>query len=437
MEAIVHLNKGLELLKTLLETPERNQQELVLQLTLGPPLLMTKGHTAPEVEHTYSRARELSQQAGEFPQLFSALCGLWRFYNNRAQLQTARELAEQCLAIAKRVQDSGLLQEAHLMLGGTLLYLGELISARAYLGRGMALYDPHRCRSWTLSGVNDPGVACLSWTSWMLWLLGYPDQALSRSQEALTLAQKLSHPYSLGVALFYAAALHRCRREAQLVQELSAALIALSNQQGFVRFDALGKCMQGWVLAEQGSAEEGIVQLRQGLSTWRTMGGAQGLPHILAMLAEAYGRGGQAEEGLNVLAEALAVVHEFGERHYAAELYRLKGELLRQQAVESASTCTASMETSMVAEAKRGGAIHASPLQTEAEVCFRQAMDMSRHQHAKSLELRAAMNLSRLWQQQGKCAEAHQILTGIYGWFTEGFDTPDLQEAKGLLEALA
>jgi DNA-binding winged helix-turn-helix (wHTH) protein/predicted ATPase/class 3 adenylate cyclase len=438
IEAISHLTKGLEVLRTLPETPESNQHELSLQLALGAPLLMLKGSTAPEVEHAYTRAYELSQQVEESPQRFSALVGLWRFYLSRSGLQKAYEIGEQCFTLAQHSQDLALLQEAHMMLGATLLYLGKLVSARIHLEQGIALYDPQRCRSWVFSSGNDPGVVCLSWASWMLWLLGYPDQALNRIQEAITLAQKLSLPYSLGYALFYAAALHRCRREAQLVQEQARAMIALSNQQGFIRWMVLGTGLQGWALAELGSVEEGIVQLRQGLSTWRTIGGAQalGLPHFLAMLAEAYGTGGRAAEGLHVVTEALAIVHEYGERHYEAELYRLKGELLLQLAVGRDSACTAPLELPIVAEAKRGGATHVSSLQTEAETCFQQALIIARHQQAKSWELRAAMSLARLWQQQGKHAEAHQILTESYSWFTEGFDTPDLQEAKALLEAL-
>jgi adenylate cyclase len=437
IEAVSHLTQALEVLKTLPETPERGQLELTLQLALGAPLLMIKGHSAPDVEHTYTRAYELSQQVGDGPQRFSALVGLWRSYLSRSRLRKAYELGEQCFTIAQDIQDPALLQGAHMMLGAASLYLGELCSACKHLEQGITLYDPQRHRSWIFSSGNDPGVICLSWASWMLWLLGYPNQALSRSQEALALAQKLSHAYSLGFALFYSAALHRCRREAQLVQERSRALIELSNQQGFVRWMGLGMCMHGWALAELGSSKEGILQLRQGLSMWRNMGGAQGLPHILAMLAEAYGRAGQAVEGLHVLAEALAIVHENGERHYEAELYRLKGELLLQQAIGRDVTCIAPMETSMVAEAKGVGATYEPLLQTEVETCFHQALDVSSHQCAKSLELRAAMSLSRLWQQQGKPAEAHQILTRIYGWFTEGLNTPDLQEAKALLEALA
>jgi predicted ATPase len=409
LEAIQHLTKGLELLQTLPETPERAQHELTLQLALGAPLLMIKGHTAAEVEQTYTRAYELCQQVGDSPQRFSALVGLWRFYISQAKLRTAREVAEQGFLLAQRMQDPVLLQEAHLMLGSVLFYLGDLVSARAHLEQGIALYDPQQNRSLAFSGGTDPGVACLSWMAWTQWMLGYPDQGLARSREALSLAQELSHAYSHGFALHFAALFHYSCREVQLVRERTEAAIALSREQGFVRWLGGGMIMRGWALAEQGAVEEGIAQLRQGLSIWRDMGGELGLPHFFAMLADACGKRGQTEEVLCLLDEALAAGNRNEERRYEAELYRLKGEILLQQAI---------------------------PDEQQAETCFRHALDLARHQQAKSLELRAVMSLSRLWQRQGKRDAAHWLLTEIYHWFTEGLDTPDLQAARALLDAL-
>jgi len=436
VEAISHLTKGLELLKILPETPERAQRELTLLLALGSPLLMIKGHAAPEVEHTYSRARELCQQVGESPHLFSALAGLWRFYLNRAKLQMARELGEQSFVLAQRMQDPVLLQEAHLMLGSTLFYMGEAVSARAHLEQALTLYDSQQLRSLAFSRATEPGVMCVSFLAWTLQTLGYPDQALARSHEALYRAQQLSHAYSLGYALHFAARLHRCRREAQLVRERTEAAIALSSEHGFVRWLKGGMMMRGWALAHQGAVEEGITLLRQALPDWRTMGSEAGLPHLLGAVAEVYGKGGQTEEGLHVLDEAVATAHRTGERRYEAELYRLKGELLLQQVAGQSGSRTAARKGSLLVKVKRERTTHVSALLVEAEACFRQALDIARYQHAKSLELRATMSLSRLWQMQGKCAEARQMLAEIYSWFTEGFDTLDLQEAKALLEEL-
>jgi class 3 adenylate cyclase/predicted ATPase len=410
LEAIQHLTKGLKLLQTLPETPERAQHELTLQLALGAPLLMIKGHTAAEVEQTYTRAYELCQQVGDSPQRFAALVGLWRFYISQAKLRTAHEVAEQGFLLAQRMQDPVLLQEAHLMLGSVFFYRGDLVSARAHLEQGIALYDPQQNRSLAFSGGTDPGVACLSWMAWTQWMLGYPDQGLARSREALSLAQELSHAYSRGFALHFAALFHYSRREVQLVQERTEAAIALSREQGFVRWLGGGMIMRGWALAEQGAVEEGIAQLRQGLSIWRHMGGELGLPHFFAMLADACGKRGQTEEVLCLLDEALAVGNKNEERRYEAELYRLKGEMLLQQDVLD---------------------------EQQAETCFQHALDLARHQQAKSLELRAVMSLSRLWQRQSKRDAAHRLLTEIYHWYTEGLDTPDLQAARVLLEALA
>jgi predicted ATPase len=245
-----------------------------------------------------------------------------------------------------------------------------------------------------------------------LWCLGYPEQALRRSHEALTLAQDLSHPFSLAFALSQAAHLHHFRREALAVHERAEAVRALARAQGFSRWDAFGTSLGGWALAVQGQRDEGIAQLRQGLAAWQAAGQALGQLSMLALLAETYGQAGQAEAGLRVLAEAPALMDTTGERFQEAEVWRLQGELLLAQA-------------------------GAQPQGQEAEACFQQALAVARHQQAKSWELRAAMSLSRLWQHQGKRQEAYDLLAPIYHWFTEGFDTADLQEARALLEALS
>ena len=409
VEAISHLTKGLEVLQTLPDTPERAQQELGLQTALGSALMVTKGFAAPEVEHAYARALVLCQQAGETPQLFSVLRGLWQFYNVRGEYQTARELGEQCLHLAQHTQDSALLLEAHHTLWPTLLFLGDLPRARVHIERGMALYDPQQHRSLAFLYGHDPGVCCRGVAALTLWLLGYPEQALQQSHEALTLVHELAHPHSLAVALDHAAWLHLFRREGQVVQERAEAITTLSTDQGFAQWFASGTIRRGWALAEWGQREEGIAQMRQGLATLQGMNSQRARTHYLALLAEAYGRGREAETGLSVLAEALTTTRQNGEGYYKAELYRLQGTLLLRQTVPDAA---------------------------HAEACFQQALTIARCQQAKSWELRAAMSLARVWQQQGKRAAAYELLAPLYGWFTEGFDTADLQEAKVLLEEL-
>jgi class 3 adenylate cyclase/predicted ATPase len=331
VEAISHLAKGLELLKILPDTSERTHQELNLQTTVGLAYMALKGHAAPEVARAYTQALELCRQLGETPQLFPVLTGLLRFYYVRAELQTARELGEQYLRLAQSAQDPALLLEAQRALGGTLLYLGELDSARTHVEQGLALYDSQQHRSLVLLYGTDPGVVCLSYASHLLWCFGYPDQALKRSHEALALARKVSHPVSLAGALHWAAMLHQFRREGPAAQERAEEAIALSSEQGFQFFLAMGTIDWGWVLAEQGQREEGIAQIRQGLAAYQATGAELWQPYFLALLAEAYGKVGQTEEGLSVLAEALTMVNKNGERWWEAELYRLKGELTLQR----------------------------------------------------------------------------------------------------------
>jgi predicted ATPase len=239
-------------------------------------------------------------------------------------------------------------------------------------------------------------------------MLGYPGQALQKSHEAITLAGELSHSYSLALALYLAAELHRYRREAEIAHERVEAFMALGTEHGFAQLLARGTILRGWVLVEQGQGEAGIAQMRQGIAAHQAAGVEAGLQH-LALLAQAHGKAGQAEEGLTVLAEALAAVEKTEQRAHEPELHWLRGELLLRQAV---------------------------PDEPRAEACFQQALAVARRQQAKSWELRSAMSLSRVWQHQGRRAEARELLAPIYGWFTEGFDTPDLQEAKALLEEL-
>ncbi len=427
-EAISHLTGALELLKTLPDTPERAQQELTLQVTLGPAWIATKGHAAPEVERTYTRALELCRQMGETPQLFPVLFGLRTFYYVGGALPTARELGEQLLSLAQSAQDPALLLEAHRALGATLSSLGELVLARTHLEQGLALYDPQQHRSHASLYGQDPGVVCLSYEVWALWMLGYPDQALRQGLEALTLAQEISHPFSLAFALYHAAVVYQFRREVPLTHERAEALLALAREYEFPLWLAWGTIPWGWVLAEQGRGEEGVAQLRQGLVASRATGAELYRPLFLATQAEVHGKVGQAAEGLSVVAEALAAVDKTGERFCEAELYRLKGQLTLQKFQVPGSKFQVPPSTQPLTPSTQAEA--------EAEACFLKAIEIARKQSAKSLELRAVMSLSRLWQQQGKKKEARQMLAEIYGWFSEGFDTKDLQEAEALLEEL-
>ncbi len=331
-DAVSHLTKALALLATLPDTAERTQQELNLQVALGASLMAIKGYAAPEVVRAYARARELCQQVGEISQLVPVVWGLHRFHQARAELKTAHELGEQLLSLAHCAQDPAALVEAHRALGQTLLQIGEVSAARAHLEEGIALYDPPQHRSLAFRYGLDPRVACLTYAALALWWLGHPDQALGRIHEALTLAQELAHPYSLATALFWAAWIHQFRRETPVAQERAEAAIALATEQGFPLPIAFGTVIRGWALAVQGQGADGVAQILQGLAAWRATGGELHRPYFLALLAEACGHSGEIEEGLRALDEALTVVNKTGAHWWEAELYRLKGELLKQQA---------------------------------------------------------------------------------------------------------
>jgi tetratricopeptide (TPR) repeat protein len=377
-------------------------------MTLGPALIATKGYADPDVARPYRRARELCQQVDETSHLFLVLYGLWVFHLVRAELQTAYDLAEQLLSLANRQQAPALFLEAHLVLGLSLFYLGDLAPARRHLEQGIALYNPTQHRSRAFLYGQDHGVVGLSFAAWVLWLLGYPDQALQKSQEALSLARELSHPFSLAYALNLAALLRLHRREGQAAQAQAEALMALSVDQGFALYCAHGTILRGGALTAQEQGQAGITQMLQGLEALHTTGAALRRPYYLAVLAEGYAKVQQAREGLTLLTTALEVVHKSAERVHEAELYRLKGEILQQCASDT----------------------------PQVEACFRHALHIAQRQQAKLLELRAAMSLSRLWQRQGKRQEAYDLLAPIYGWFIEGFDTADLQKARTLLQEL-
>jgi predicted ATPase len=351
----------------------------------------------------------LCQWLGDIPEIFPVLFGLWGFYEVRGDLRTARELAEQLLTLAQRQHDPALLLQGHRALGDTLCWLGEFVQAHAHLEQGMALYNLQQHRDHALLYGQDPGMGCRAYAALVLWVLGYPDQALQRIQEALALAQKLTHPFSLAFALTFAAWHHGLRREWPAAQEQAETLMVLAREQEFAQWLAVGLMQWGWTLASQGQSEAGITQIRQGLAAYQATGAEFGRPFYLARLAEAYGTWGQPAEGLRVLAEAVTVAHNIEERWFEAERHRLKGELLLGLSVDH---------------------------QAEAEACFQQALTVARQQQARSWELRAAISLGRLWQRQGKHVEAHKLLAEIYDWFTEGFDTADLQEAKALLAEL-
>jgi predicted ATPase/type II secretory pathway predicted ATPase ExeA len=430
-EAIEHLSKGLALMHTLPETPERTQEELDLLIALGPALMAARGYGALEVERTYAQALTLCQHVGEISQLFPVLVGLQRFYLLRAELQTARELGERLLTMAQSAQNVALLLTAHYRHGPLLVFQGEFALAREHLEYGITLYDAQRSRSHIFLHGDDAGVGCLSYLALALWFLGFADQALERMHAALAKARELAHPFSLAYALIAAAWFHQYRLEPQATQTYAEEAVALSHQHGIPLREAQGTVMRGWALTAQGLREEGIARMHQGLEAFRATGAELNRTYYLLLLAEAYGNGGKLDAGLRALTDALAGVHSGRERWWEAELHRLEGELVLQR-ISTAGLKSAPVRTGATVN-EHGHA----PAQAESEACFRQALNIARHQQAKSLELRAAVSLSRLWQQQGKCDAARELLAEVYSWFTEGFETTDLRAAGALLSELS
>jgi predicted ATPase len=305
------------------------------------------------------------------------------------------------------VGDPALLLRAHITVGVASLYYGEPTVAREHLDPAIALYDPERHRSDALL-YQDPGVIGLAWAALALWLLGYPDQALKRSDEALALARKIAHPFSLAWALNFAVSIHLFRREWPMAAEQNEARVALCAEQGFEHWLVWGSFYRGRALAEHGRTDEGIAQMRAALAAMQSIGTELDRPWNLAVLAAAYGKAGRTADGLALVAEALGLVERRDERVGEADIYRVKGELLLES----------------------GGS-------SETETCFRHAIEIARRQSATSLELRATTSLARLLDKQGRKGEVRRMLGEIYGWFTEGFDTADLKEAKALLEELS
>jgi predicted ATPase len=336
--------------------------------------------------------------------------GQWINTQQTGQRAAAKALAEEALALAQEQTDPAFLLQGHHATWTTLFSFSELPSCLHHAEQGISLYDIDKHRSHAfLYGGHDPGVCCRIHIAVCRWFLGYPDQAVETAHSATNLARELSHPFSQVLAFIFSAFLHHYRRDPGSTRECAEAAIALCAEQGVApHYAAVGSILRGWSVAAEGQ-QEGLAEIHRGVADWRDSGAKLRLSYLLGVMAEAYGRTEQPDKGLNALAEALALVEASGERKWEPELYRLKGELLLSGSADD---------------------------QGEAEDCFNRAVEVARHLSAKSLELRAATSLARQWRDQGKPEEAHGLLAPIYGWFTEGFDTADLKEAKVLLDEL-
>jgi class 3 adenylate cyclase/predicted ATPase len=405
VEAINHYRKGLRLLSTLSEGQARNQLELSLQMGLGDAFSWMRGFAAAEVEAAYSRAHGLCRQMGETPELFRILWGLWHFFIIRGDLAKAQELSREVAQLGQRLQDPSLAPHVHRTLGETALWRGEFAAAqRESLECFVGAVPPSK----PIPGVQDPPVMCGLWLALALWHLGYPDQALARVDAVVERAKESALSGDLGAALLVAAWVRLLRREARSAHEFAEIALRFNEERGHAFHVAMSAVLLGSTLVAEEHDESGPAKIRDGAAASDATGAGIFQPWYLALLAAAHAQSGDPKAGFAALAEAETRLGQSGERWPEAEIHRLKGELIL------------SME----------GAAPA------AEPCFRRSIEVARGQQARSSELRAATNLARLWAEQGKRAEAHDLLAPVYGWFTEGFDTPDLKDAKALLDAL-
>ena len=408
MEAARHLQKGLTLLEGLPEGDERDSQELRLLTALGPALLATQGRSAPAVERLYARARVVASRLGRPADLFPTVWGWWFVAHTRADHDTTSDILDELLHLAESEGEPGLVLQAHHAAWATRMSAGDLSSARDSAETGIRLYrrEMHSQHALVYGG-HDPGVCGLAHAGHLLWLLGYPEQAKTRGGEALALARDLGHKDTLAHALWFACELHLYRREVRETAETAEALRILATEQGLVMYVTLGTMLSGWALAAGGQVREGLDQLRAGSVTWPD--DREALAPSTVRLAEVCGAAGEVDEGLRLIDDALAQITRSRQRMYEAELLRLQGTLRL---------------------------LSPAPDPSGAEASFRRALAAAREQNARMWELRAASSLARLWRDQGKLAEGRDLLAPVYSWFTEGFDTADLTDAKELLDTL-
>lgn len=407
-EAISHLTLGLDLLESLPDTPERAEKELALQVSLS--MARMGGIPSPEWAKAVTRARELSHRMGKTSQFCRVLGEMAILHYVRAEYLKAREMAEETLRVAQQADDPLLVALSHWYLGFINFGLGEHVRARTHLERMISFYDPeHHHQAYLSMRGSDPGVSALAYYTSCLWCLGYPEQAAERNRETLALARVFDHPFTLAdVICFGGCILNQMRRDAPALKEDAEELMRISEGMWSPSFLGQGTAFRGEALAQMDRVEQGIRQIRQGMVMSQSIDARCYLSGTLGALATAQAKNGQPEVALATVSDALAMVEKTEERYYEPELRRLRGELFLAQGDHA-----------------------------EAKTSFLKAIEVARRQRAKSWELRSTVSLCRLWQKQGEQEKAQKRLAQIYGWFTEGFDTPDLKEAKALLEELA
>jgi class 3 adenylate cyclase/predicted ATPase len=408
-DAINRLTAAIDRLQKLPDSPQRIQRELLLQLDLGPSLTAAKGIAAPEVERAFSRARELCRREGDIRQIFRVIQGLWAFYLLRGQSKEAQEFATEAFTLAERTKDLGLLTQAHFCLGNDLLWRGEFATSRAQLEQAINLYDSSPQRRSLQIALIDSGVYSWGFLGHVLWYSGYPDQAIKASSRAVALASELNQPYGLAFAQTFLSWLYQYRTESEACRTLTETNLALSSEQGFAMQMAQSNVLRGWAIAQLGEGSDGIALIREGIAAYRATGAELESRHWLSLLAGACAKAGRFEEADRALEEALSQAQKSGAKSCEPELYRQKGDLILARDSKDSH---------------------------KAEDWYKQALEIARRQGAKSPELRATTSLARLLRDTNRRDKARAMLAGIYNWFTEGFDTADLKDAKALLDEL-
>ena len=410
LEAIVHLTRGRALLVELPASAERDLQELEFCLALGPAFMSTKGLAAAEAEEIYVHARKLSQSIDQAALSFQAAWGLWLVFQQRGQIDLAQTATEEVLLLAERQKknvDYSL--QAHHAAWTTQLFIGKFATSQSHIVEGEALYDIEKHRNHAfIYGGHDPGVCAKTTASETLCLLGYSEQAVKKAVEGVALAERLSHPFSLVMAHYFMGQVHQYRLEPAIVRTHAQVTFTMCESHGFESYKAQAAVLLGWATAAEGESETGIARIREGLAAWQATGTGMRRPYFLALLADALLLADQTEEGLNIIAEAEALIERTGETRWHAETVRLKGALMD----------------------RTGAATE------DIEATYLRALEIARGQEARCLQLRAATSLGQLWHGRGKGSETRELLGPLYAWFTEGFETPDVMRARTLLNEL-
>jgi predicted ATPase len=411
VDAIKYVSNALERLKNFDEDAKRAEQELPLQITFGACVMATQGWAVPEVGKAFSRAQELCRRMGDAPRLVPVLFGIWGFYLVRGELQRALQVGKQLWTVSQKTRNPIYVVAAGYALGVTFYWIGDLQASEQNFDNSIHYYAPVQHRTMASLFGLDPGIVGLAYCSLSLCLLGFPDRALERMKKAERLARESGHSESLAWTLLCGAIVHQIRRDSAQASAAIKEVSSVSLASGLAMQPAIAKLLNGWVLAVEGNPLRGCSEIRAGFQACSATGEVLMEAHGHAMLAEAYGYTGSTEDGLLSMKEPLTATKS-EEQNFEAELCRLRGELLWSLT-------------------KNVNGV------TEIEALFRQAINIAQTQNAKTLELRATRSLARLLATQGRRDEAHAILANVYGWFTEGFDTADLKDAKALLDELS